>query len=87
MGNSLGYIAGALTTIAFIPQVIKIRKTNDTKELSLETLIIFCVGQIMWVTYGVVKKQPPVALFASITIILYCYMIYKKIKLDGDKLN
>jgi MtN3 and saliva related transmembrane protein len=79
----LGYVAGSLTAFAFIPEVIKIHKSNNTKGLSLQTLMLFFIGQIFWIVYGHIKHQEPVMIFAIITATLYVYLIAKKIELDG----
>lgn len=86
INHSLGYIAGTLTSFAFLPQVYKIHKTNETKELSLSTLVLFFIGQILWFIYGRQDHKKPVELFAAISGILYIYLIYKKINNDGIKL-
>ena len=76
---SLGYIAGICTAIAFIPQVVKVHKTNDTLSLSFLTLALYFIGQILWASHGFMVKDWPVAIFAIITGILYVYLIYAKI--------
>jgi MtN3 and saliva related transmembrane protein len=42
----LGLVAGALTTIAFIPQVIKTYQSRSAKDLSLGMFLIFCTGTV-----------------------------------------
>ena len=81
--HNLGYLAGTLTSFAFLPQVYKIHETNETKELSLSTLLLFFIGQIMWFVYGKQHNKRPIELFAFITGILYVYLIYKKVSNDG----
>lgn len=58
----LGLIAGALSTISFLPQVIQIIKTKDTKAISLPMYIIFCFAIVLWLVYAVFKKDIPVLL-------------------------
>lgn len=45
----IGFSAGISTTIAFLPQAIKVYTTNQTNDLSLGTFIIFLFGVILWV--------------------------------------
>ncbi len=45
----IGFSAGISTTIAFLPQAIKVYRTNQTSDLSLGTFIIFLFGVILWV--------------------------------------
>lgn len=78
--SMLGYIAGTLTSLAFIPQVIKVYKTKNTKALSLVTIILFFIGQILWALHGKFSNDFAVLIFACITGILYIYLIYAKLK-------
>ena len=42
--QNIGFLAAIFTTIAFIPQVVKIYKTKSVKDISLPMWLIFCVG-------------------------------------------
>ena len=75
----VGVLAGSCTTLAFIPQVYDIYKTKDTHSLSLLTIIIFTLGQVLWSTYGYLKKDNSVFYFAIFTLILYLYILYAKL--------
>jgi MtN3 and saliva related transmembrane protein len=44
----LGLIAGFLTTVSSIPQVIKTFKTRHTKDLSLAWIVLFAFGLSAW---------------------------------------
>lgn len=76
----LGFIAATLTTIAFIPQVIKIWRTKSTKDISLGMFIMFCTGILLWLFYGIFIKSLPV-IFANIfTLILALIILFFKIR-------
>lgn len=76
----LGIAAGTLTTISFIPQVIKIYKMKDAKELSLLTFCIFSFGVFLWLVYGILIKEWPIILANGITLVLIFMIIGMKIK-------
>ncbi|WP_312077065.1 SemiSWEET transporter [Chryseobacterium sp.] len=81
--NILGLIAGALTSIASLPQVIKVFKTKNTDDLSALMLIILILGLSLWVWYGFKKDELPIILsnaFAAILnlILLFCKLSFKK---------
>ena len=61
----LGLFAGSLTTIAFLPQVIKTWRTRSTKDISLEMFAIFCSGVLLWIIYGSLVKDIPVSSWSS----------------------
>ena len=49
----IGLLAAFLTTSAFLPQVYKTWKTKDVTALSLTMLLIFFVGVLLWLLYGI----------------------------------
>ncbi|MGB1185907.1 MAG: SemiSWEET family sugar transporter [Flavobacteriaceae bacterium] len=49
----IGLIAAVCTTFAFIPQVMKVWKTKQTKDLSLRMYFIMFIGIILWLVYGI----------------------------------
>ncbi len=76
----IGIIAGTLTTIAFLPQVIKIYRMKDASELSLTTFSIFSLGVLFWLIYGILVHELPIILANSITLILIIAIIVMKLK-------
>ncbi len=74
----LGYMAGFLSGIAFIPQVYKIYKhPHKTKELSLFTTVLYILGMTLWVIYGIVLKDYPVLLSCGFSGICNLYLLSK----------
>lgn len=81
--NTLGLIAGTLTSIASVPQVIKVFKTKNTDDLSALMLVILISGLSLWVCYGLKKEELPIIIsnaFAAILniILLFCKLTFKK---------
>jgi len=78
----IGMFAAILTTSAFLPQVIKAHRSKHTKDLSLEMFVVFSIGLILWIVYGVILWSLPIILANSITLLLCAYLIILKIKFD-----
>ena len=76
----LGLIAGSLTTISFLPQVIKTWKSRSTKDISLAMFGIFCLGTLLWLIYGILISSLPMIFANSITLILSAILLYFKFK-------
>ncbi|MES2730525.1 MAG: SemiSWEET transporter [Bacteroidota bacterium] len=76
----IGLVAGAFTTISFVPQVVKTWKTKSAKGLSLGMFSLFCVGLILWLIYGILIDALPVIITNSVTIVLALTLIYFKFK-------
>ena len=60
MEQVIGIAAGICTSVALIPQVIKIFKTKSAEDVSLFTMIILLIGQALWITYGIMKSDIPI---------------------------
>jgi MtN3 and saliva related transmembrane protein len=78
--NSLGYLAGLLTTIAFLPQVLKTWETKSAKDLSLGMFSIFCAGVFLWLVYGILLVDLPIIMANAATLILASTLLYFKIR-------
>ena len=65
-----GYIAAILTTVAFLPQLIKTLKTKKAEDVSLVTLIMFISGLVSWIIYGYKISSLPILIANIITLIL-----------------
>ena len=60
--TALGLLAGTLTTVAFVPQVIRTWKSKSTKDLSLPMLVSFTTGVLCWLIYGIWIDSLPITL-------------------------
>ena len=49
----IGFVAAVLTTSAFVPQVYKTWKSKSAESLSLTMYLVFFVGIILWLIYGI----------------------------------
>ena len=73
-----GYFAAILTTLAFLPQLIKTLKTQKAEDVSLITLIMFLTGVLSWVVYGYKISSVPILIANIITFILnFLILIFK----------
>lgn len=75
----LGMLAGILTTIAFLPQVIKTWKSRSAKDLSLGMFSIFCTGVLLWLIYGLLVDDLPIVLANFVTLILALTLLVFKL--------
>ncbi|QPJ66492.1 MAG: hypothetical protein G3M78_14230 [Candidatus Nitrohelix vancouverensis] len=76
----LGYVAGMLTTLAFVPQVTKTWKTRSAADISLTMFIVFCVGVACWLVYGILIHSTPMILANVLTLILALSILAMKLK-------
>lgn len=76
----LGLVAGTLTTIAFIPQLMKTWRSRSAKDVSLIMLVVFSTGVFLWLIYGIYLQALPIILANSITLIFNLIIVGLKIR-------
>ena len=74
-----GYFAAILTTVAFLPQLIKTLKTKKADDVSLITLIMFIIGVLSWIIYGYKISSLPILASNIITFVLNLLILISKI--------
>jgi len=80
MTEIIGLIAAFLTTISFLPQVIKTIKTKDTSSISLLMYSLFTGGVFLWMVYGILLENIVITSANLITLILAGIVLVMKVK-------
>ena len=78
----LGYIAATITTIAFLPQIIKTVQTKSAKDVSMGMFVLFTTGVFLWIVYGILTRTYPVLIANAVIFCLALTQIILKIKYD-----
>ncbi|WP_341363744.1 SemiSWEET transporter [Thalassospira sp. SN3W] len=76
----LGLLAGSMTTIAFLPQVIRTWRTRSTADISLVMFLILCTGIALWLVYGLIRGDWPVIIANGFTLVLASTILFFKLK-------
>ena len=76
----LGLLAGTLTTIAFLPQLIQTWKTRSAKDVSLGMFLIFTTGVVLWVIYGLMIQSLPIIAANTVTLVLAGAILVLKLR-------
>ncbi len=76
----IGLAAGAFTTFAYLPQVVKSWKTRRTSDISLTMLLVLATGVVLWLAYGILLDQTPLILANSLGILLVLSVLIAKLK-------
>jgi MtN3 and saliva related transmembrane protein len=79
----VGLVAGTLTTVAVIPQLVKTWRTRHARDLSLWQQLILIAGMACWLWYGIVVRDLP--LIAANSISLFCYLLLLGMKICYDR--
>lgn len=83
--NILGLVAGGITSVAMLPQLIKVLKEKNVEDLSLLMITVLVVGLSLWVWYGVLKDELPIILSNAFAVLvnialLIAYFKYREKK-------
>jgi MtN3 and saliva related transmembrane protein len=78
----LGFAAAFCTTIAFLPQAIKVIRTRDTSALSLTMYAVFNLGVALWLAYGLIRSDMAIIVANIVTLILALSILCTKIYND-----
>ena len=81
--NILGIIAGILTSVSMVPQLVKVLREKNVDDISWVMLLVLISGLSSWVWYGVLKDELPIIISNAFAVLmnislLICYIIYKK---------
>ena len=80
-----GYFAAILTTVAFLPQLIKTLITKKAEDVSLITLIMFIIGLGFWIIYGYKISSTPILTANVITLLLNLIILISKLYYSENK--
>lgn len=76
----LGFLAGFLTTVAFVPQLLKAWKSKSTKDISLGTFLLFVAGVSLWLAYGILIGNWPITVNNVVTLAIAAGILGLKLK-------
>jgi MtN3 and saliva related transmembrane protein len=76
----LGYFAGAVTVMSFVPQVIRAWRTRQTRDLSLGSFALLITAGSLWIVYGATSRDWPV-------VVTNCGMVVLNVALAAAKMR
>ncbi|MDR3606404.1 MAG: SemiSWEET transporter [Oligoflexia bacterium] len=78
--SAIGLLAGLLTTISFVPQVLRIWRTRSARDVSGLMFVIFSCGVFFWLMYGVLLNAWPIIITNGLTLTLSVLVLVLKAK-------
>ena len=85
IANWIGFVAGALTTIAFLPQLERTWRTKSADDMSLAMLLTFTTGVFLWLVYGIYLVAWPIIITNAITFLLTLAILVLKLKYQKQR--
>jgi MtN3 and saliva related transmembrane protein len=80
IANQIGIIASILTIAAFLPQVLKIWRSGDTRAISLRMYLLLCTATGLWLWFGCLIDSGPVIITNGFCLIIQLSILYLKLK-------
>ena len=76
----VGFGAGTLCTLAYLPQALHSFRTKSVRDISLVMLVSLNVGLLLWVAYGFLIHSLPMILPNAITFFLAFPLLIMKLR-------
>ncbi|MCL2038058.1 SemiSWEET family transporter [Candidatus Saccharibacteria bacterium] len=73
MIEAIGFIAGALSLIGYLPQTIKTIRTRKTRDLALATFLFVMLSAALWIVYGWMQNAP--SIWVTNSVVMVCCLI------------
>ncbi len=82
--TTVGLVAGTLTSIAAIPQVIKTLKTRHVRDISIWQPLLLAFGVALWMVYGILIGDMPLIVANITPLICNAVLTGMKIRYGGE---
>ncbi|MBX3455355.1 SemiSWEET transporter [Ferrovibrio sp.] len=78
--EAVGLLAGTLTTVAYLPQVIQVWRTRSARDISLGMFLLMVSGISLWLIYGLMIGSVALIAANSVTLVLTMLVLIGKLK-------
>jgi len=72
----IGAAAAVLTMFSFVPQIARVLRTRSVKDVSPVMLFQLSAGVLLWMVYGIARKDPIIILANAITLLSLFFLIF-----------
>ena len=76
----LGFIAGVITSIGFIPQLVRGFRTKKLEDVSYYMPIVLAIGMTLWLSYGILLGRIAIVVANSFGVSCSLILIIMKKK-------
>jgi MtN3 and saliva related transmembrane protein len=85
--TTLGLIAGTLTSIASVPQLVKTLKTRHARDISIWQPVLLSIGVALWMVYGKLINDVPLMLANIVPLICNIMLTILKLRYRVDDVD
>lgn len=76
----IGLLAGFITTLGYVPQVVKGYRSGRMDDVSIFMPVVLMAGMTLWLIYGIVLEDIPIMLWNAVSVILNGVIIMMKLR-------
>jgi len=76
MIDIIGYIAACFTTFSLLPQILRIRRLREARDVSISMPIMVSIGSVLWSVYGIVIGSAPVIAANGVALLIALVTIF-----------
>ena len=80
MKNVIGYVAALFTTFSLLPQIIRIWKLKEARDISLFMPLMVSIGAVLWLIYGIMIAEAPVIAANAVSLLVALTTLFVTIK-------
>ena len=66
----IGYAAACFTTFSLLPQIIRIARLKEAKDVSLYMPLMVAVGSVLWIVYGFLLASIPIVSANAVALVV-----------------
>jgi MtN3 and saliva related transmembrane protein len=78
--NLIGIVAGCLTAISLLPQILKVIKEKDASTISAVMPFVLLVGNGLWCCYGLMLEALPITLTNAFSVLCDIVLIFLRFR-------
>ena len=82
--TTLGLVAGTLTSIAAIPQLVKTLRTRHARDISIWQPLLLAIGVALWLIYGILIHDTPLILANIVPLACNVMLAILKLRYRND---
>jgi len=78
--NIVGIVAGILTSVSMLPQLIKTIKKKQSEDIAVGMLLVLDSGIALWIWYGFLRHDYPIIITNSFSLVVNIFMLIAHFK-------
>jgi len=78
--DAIGTSAAVMTTLCWVPQVLKIVRDREARAISLPGTLVCIAGVLLWLVYGLANADAPLIGSSAATLAITTAILALKIR-------